>query len=385
MSFTEKCLKNIPIQHDVKFSRHTLSVLKILFRCIDSHYQNLNQDIHSVVTTSKVLYETDIIDIKKKLSRQTRFLKKDLIQQIADECKYMYKYSFVIQNRTLNIQFITKQKNQRKMNTYFKFCYLWFLVISKFSTPMCPKVLDVTMYMSSIKKMMPSKDQQMDTIHVNSAFTYGGCRLQNEITIFRKEEWLKVLMHESIHAMGMDFSFYDNTDINNNLQSIFPLNITFNAFEAYTETWAIIWHNIFYAYLDTKSSYWNFIKSFKDVYLYECYFSYYQLEKVLSHHNMKFEDLYIQTQSAMEKRQTYSEKTSIFSYYILKTILLQHMDDFLHFCCLDPNIMKVNTRYMNDFIQLIIKNYHHFPFHMKENITSEMLKRSLRFSMFDIV
>ena len=48
-------------------------------------------------------------------------------------------------------------------------------------------------------------------------FSNIGCRETSEITIYREEEWIKVLIHELFHNLNLDFSSMDITEWSNML------------------------------------------------------------------------------------------------------------------------------------------------------------------------
>ena len=73
----------------------------------------------------------------------------------------------------------------------------------------------VFIYSTELTKNLPNSNIDiLDQIHVNTAFTYSCIEQSNEIVIFRKEEWLKVLIHESFHNFGLDFSDMNTSECN---------------------------------------------------------------------------------------------------------------------------------------------------------------------------
>jgi len=59
--------------------------------------------------------------------------------------------------------------------------------------------------------------------------------LMDQLLFYRKEEWLKVVIHECFHSFGLEFSNLDLKDFNKNLKKIIPINSNFNIFESYSE------------------------------------------------------------------------------------------------------------------------------------------------------
>ena len=65
--------------------------------------------------------------------------------------------------------------------------------------------------------------------HVNSGYTYT-CKENNEIVIYREEEWLKVLIHESFHAYGLDFSSFPHGSISGSRIQVMLFNVNVRNF-----------------------------------------------------------------------------------------------------------------------------------------------------------
>jgi hypothetical protein len=61
-------------------------------------------------------------------------------------------------------------------------------------------------------------------------------------------------------------------------------------------------------------------------------FSMVQMAKVLHHHQLTYSDLCTTPDIARSRRRKYTEETQVFSYYIIKTILLFHLNDFIAWC-----------------------------------------------------
>jgi hypothetical protein len=72
-----------------------------------------------------------------------------------------------------------------------------------------------------LKILPPANGSIIDQEHANTAFTTS-CKTNTEINLFREEEWFKVLVHETFHCMGLDFSSEDPTAANNEEASSLP-------------------------------------------------------------------------------------------------------------------------------------------------------------------
>lgn len=177
-------------------------------------------------------------------------------------------------------------------------------------------------------------------IHINS----GSTLRDSYINIWRYEEWQKVLIHEMIHYLEIDFNF--RTRGFNNLT--YYLSNKFNVIgnvipsEAYTEMIAVILHTM---YISS-----NF-KSFSVNFMYETNFSLFQVAKILDFigaSELDDIDKTIKPESEIILKQ----KTSILSYYIVKSSLLFNLVDMINFVSVD---VTFNNR-MNEFINLVQKS-----------------------------
>jgi hypothetical protein len=181
--------------------------------------------------------------------------------------------------------------------------------------------------------------------HVNGAYTYS-CRTQNKIMIFREEEWFKVFVHETIHAFGLDFS--DDTELiaytENEIKNHFNVSSTINFFETYCEINALLVNILFYVFLIPEElSDAVIIEKCLHFLSLEKMFSLLQCSKVLNHYQLKYQDI-IKTndeelhQTKQSKKTTLIENrvythdthTNVFSYYILKSILLFGSSNYMN-------------------------------------------------------
>jgi len=196
-------------------------------------------------------------------------------------------------------------------------------------------------------------------MNANTAFTYT-CPLDSEIVIFRKEEWFKVLIHESFHNFALDFSDVDNQYCKETILSLFPIHSDVNLYEAYTEFWARIMNCLFSSYFlsKTKNEFYYFAENF--IYL-EINYSLFQMCKVLQFMGLSYRDLYSKDAKAkIVRNNLYKEKTSIFAYYIITFILMFHYQEFLQWCNennLSLIAFKKTNGNLQKFCEFIEKKY----------------------------
>ena len=90
-------------------------------------------------------------------------------------------------------------------------------------------------------------------------------------------------------------------------------------------------------------------------------YSFFQLVKTLNFMGLKYKDLYSKTeQSRLLRENLYKEKTSVLSYYIIKTILINNYQSFLLWCKnKNLSILQFKKTILNqsEYCKFIEKNY----------------------------
>lgn len=255
--------------------------------------------------------------------------------KIKELLHYVYNVELMIDDRVINIFLFTEDLHNINKK-YIMIIIIWLKIVSKYSSSKCTKKLDIYLYLSDYKKVLPNNND-INTDHINSGFSYAGCMNKNEITVFRKEEWFKVLIHETIHAFNLHFDLNVNEYMNVVLDDVYKLNIDYCAFEAYCECWALLWNSMFHAYMKTKS-YDSFLIRLNMIYAMECKFTNNQCKKLCNH--IGLDNNYY--------KKEYKENTPVFSYFFLKRSLLLNINEFLEFCKNNnKSILNFNTNQEN--------------------------------------
>ena len=259
-----------------------------------------------------------------------------IVDEIREEIETFRKigkqYSFMINGRTFTIYTIVPYRTRivaKKVYDYLDECvkkmFIWLYVATHFAPSECSQELAVYWYLTGHQKRLPSsKGKPIDQEHANTAFTMA-CPVgtSNGIYIFRKEEWFKVFIHETFHSLGLDFARMPEESANRELFSIFPVHCDYRLYEAYTETWATIIHSLILA-MESKGAVYPKL----EYYLHkERMFSLFQKGKLLNHHQFRYEHL-----CSASSAGRYRENTQAFSYFVLKSILLFHYNDFIEWC-----------------------------------------------------
>jgi len=225
-------------------------------------------------------------------------------------------------------------------NTIHKI-YLWLTIATSYisKNAKCSKEINIYLYLTHHSKFLPnSSRKKIDQTCANTAFTTGCVMVKTNIHIFREEEWFKVLMHETFHNLGLDFIDIDNNQINNEILKLFPVSVTdLRLYETYAELWAEIMNVMFIIFLSDppkkkgRLPLVKWISVMEKMMATEMEFTIFQVKKVLNHQKLKYMDLFIP-----EKAKYYHEDTQTFSYFVLKSIWMIHLNTFLEFCAKQP-------------------------------------------------
>ena len=235
--------------------------------------------------------------------------------------------------------------------------------MNKYASKFCAKQLDIYLYFTSLSKNLPSTDDRvLDENHANTAFTTT-CPRESEIVIFRKEEWFKVLIHETFHNFGLDFSGMNTDKCTTDMLKIFPVDSEVNLYESYAEFWAEIMNALFCSFfkLKNKNNVDEFLENSEYFINFERTHSFFQLVKTLHYMRLKYETLFKKDKQNTLRRETlYKEKTSILAYYVIKTILMNNYQGFLDWCQTNNYELydfKKTQPNIDKFCAFIKKNY----------------------------
>jgi hypothetical protein len=349
-------------------SKMTAKTKKIIYRL----YQDLCNAYDFLDSFKKKTYPYEIKQIEhtseiimpKKFNNNS--FPPEIRKTIELNSNYQVKFELNIFNRNIIIYFILEEFNDKdikKLMEYLDLIIMWLYILHEYSSLKCAETLVVYFYFTSLEKKLPDTNLEiLNENHVNTAFTTT-CPQDSEIIVFRQEEWFKVFLHETFHNFGLDFSNMDTINCTKEILSIFKVESDVNLYEAYAEFWAEIMNIIFCSFLmiEKKEDYDTFIKYIEFLLSYEISFSFFQMVKILKFMGLKYSDLYSVSQlSSHVRRNFYKEDTSVLSYFIIKTILLNSYGDFLVWCdthnlSLIP-FKKTNSN-MNEFCSFIKKKY----------------------------
>lgn len=269
-------------------------------------------------------------------------------------------YNFNINSRKIDVNILCENDPTFCFKSAIKKIYIWLNIAQGFSKLECSQSLNINFYLTNLEKLVPNSNGIIDRINANTGFTFS-CSYENEINIYRREEWFKVFIHESFHNLGLDFSHHECSNIHKKILAIFPVSTDVHLYETYCETWAEI-INIMFIVLQI-SVHKNLIKNLEKLMDYERVFSLFQCAKILKHVGINYSQLYEKSDTAhMARKMRYKEKTPVLSYYIIKSFLMYKVNHFLEWCVSNNNdSIRFNdadaNASMNSYFLLIQKLY----------------------------
>lgn len=195
--------------------------------------------------------------------------------------------------------------------------------------------IDIIMYCSNAKKICPTDGGQYSCAHVNSGSTmyyYDTNYADPIVKIYRVEEFVKVLLHELVHACQFDKIMGKYPKHNFNVDS---KQLLFT--ESITECFARIFNVILYAHIHNKN--------YNDILKIEIDFGLTQTAKILNNFG------FVSVKDFLNPNNTkiIKQDTAAFEYYILTTILLLNINEYL--------LMIQNKKTIHDVEKLIMETF----------------------------
>jgi hypothetical protein len=354
---------------------HTTAIFHDLYQQMYASYQY----------THGLPWKPTIKHVSKCILPKLNHFSKEIATHIEKHLKTEIMYLFSLYDRTIQIYFIAEHSSEKQVlsiyNEYVKSMAMWLYMVQLHANKKCAKKLTIYIYETSLEKKLPdSSSSILNENHANTAFTTT-CPISAEIVIFRKEEWFKVFIHETFHTFDFDFSSMNCRALHQCILTTFPLHLPdLRPYEAYTEFWACTINCMFCSFfsLKNKKNVHDFIKKSEYYINMERTYSIFQMIKILQFMGLTYADLYRNTRASKSLRQKYKEDTSIFSYYILKTIVLNHYNGFFDWCAAHNNRSLFDfhktVQTQQEFCQFITKNYKSPDFIDQTNLATSILQ-----------
>lgn len=339
---------NIP---DIRLNKNNQTLLKKLVQLLRQAKLHFEKNIEKIEISNKNINNETIKNINNFSLYPNKI--QNHILELTDKSIYTFNLSLHKHHFKCNI-IVEKEKPLKIiMNEYVKYMYYWLFIATSLCNKKCSSTMNIYIFATSLMKELPEDSSVLSHNNCNTAFTTS-CNIHTDLHLFRKEEWFKVFIHETFHNLGLDFSGIDNIS-NSILQKVFAVNSDIRAYESYTEIFAELIMVLMYCSEKTNAQE-ELIKMWKEEMKLEQQFSLFQAGKILKHYNLNYTDL-IKKQNSIIK---YTENTQVFSYYILKLILIYHINDFLEWCIShNNNIVQFKQTEQNivSFCQFLIERY----------------------------
>ena len=292
-----------------------------------------------------------------------RFVELNILDYLLNKLDYIHSYTINYMNVQikLNIYSKTKTISKKILNEIID----RIVILCLYKSPTVKLNINIDIFMTPFKKKITKDTRILTSREVNSGFTSHNYK----ICIYRKEELNKVLVHELIHYLELDLDEVEFVDFYKYFNITSSTDVKLN--EAYTEILALVFNSIIISKTLTEC---------KKILNSELKFSLYQVGKILNLYQFDNALEFFQRNNNSKFNQT----TSVFSYFIVKTILLFNLNSFLELYY-KQKINKYNFKKLvlsfidNDLIELIDKFIKHINMYRQD----KGLFNNLRMTRYD--
>ena len=179
------------------YTQHKQSIQHILENVVDepSKYRHKTKILHELPLGSKKHFEYMPLPIQEYIVKKKDWIMKRFILQAYTNIPKVTLFFVYDENDDMN------DKGVMKMSLNLIKSWFGFLSESlKFKTD---KELEFYIYFTPFEKQLPAlyKGEPLTAIHVNAGYHVVGTQY---IYIYRREEWFKLFLHESLHAFESD-------------------------------------------------------------------------------------------------------------------------------------------------------------------------------------
>jgi len=345
-----------------------LNTVKITKNKFFMKLYNDMKNIYSVTkcNKSKIKYKCVARNVKKEEFKNLNFISKNIIDYITTKLRYMTEYNY--KNNIIYCASINMVDDIGLVPNIIQHMFTVICLMKKLFKR-TKFVQTVFYYECDLPKIFPyDKKEMIKTDNINSAVTLVTSLKNGNIILYRKEEILKVLIHELIHSNLGDYklimSRHPKKYIFNNLFCInYPIEIN----EAYTESIAtmiyIFYKNIINIHIKSNPFFNDLDKMFER----ELKYSSYICSRIFKHYDLKSIKDIIKKNGHNECKAVFLQDSNLFSYYILKNILLRHHIEFGKFLIKNVKDYKIvdakdskKNHVISDIIDILIKYMHDF-------------------------
>ncbi len=341
MSITKKNKQNIR-KKNIKLTKESNNNI---MDCLNaySHLMNVKMDndkfinliynsmINSKKQSKKINYVTNVDVLEYLQLASSFFLDKGVLANLRKTLDYVCKTHITIMENfhfSINIYYNHSMQPHIK-NIIDKIIFVLCFCLQHFNDNKTQNRFSINLYLGNDNKNVIGFSNKIEPKHINSGYYYYDPQTETaNITIFRKEEWFKTLIHECVHCFNLDFKS-SKINFTTLFSDLFYIKSTYIVNEAFTEFWARIINCAMISYFSLFAHTKN---NFKELFILnlniERCFSMYQSYKLLKLFGLQYYQIIDKTNEKMTKK-LYNETTNAFCYYVITSILMFNFDKTL--------------------------------------------------------
>ena len=269
---------------------------------------------------SQIIYNCEPCKVKKGEFKDLQFIAKNTINYITKNLHYKTKYIY----KNNIIYHMSIKPIERKIPDIIQHMFTIICIMKKLCKRESFQQI-VFYYECNLPKIFPLiKGQLISTENINSAVTMVSEWKNGNIILYRKEEILKVLIHELIHSNLADWNLIISRHPKKYIFiKLFCTNYTIQINEAYTESMATMLY-IFYKNIINKGRVHELDIAFER----ELRYSSYICSQIFNHYKLNSIRDIMKKGDTGKCKTVFLQDSNLFSYYILKNILLRHHIEF---------------------------------------------------------
>jgi len=354
--------KNIPINFRNILEKHRINKIKKneLIEWFDNNRYSIIHKIEDNYNCSKL---SGLIN---------NFISMEILLEV-DKLNKSTKFVYNYENNNLILEFISDNDISETMTKRLATKAFLLMKIKNLENVK----LKTKIWMTNSKKTLKNKYNKLE-IKLGIREVNSGCskfkKLNDtgKIFIWRTEELEKVFVHELIHSLNMSFLVYPKkfTEDFHKMYHV-PKNNSIFVCETYVEIWACIINCILVSYLHKN-------KNFNELLEKEIKFSMFQFSKILLFFGFdcldKCNNSFKKKIDDLKINGNFNQKTSVFSYYFIKSALLFNLEKFIKFCLGNENLIQFNKNNFKKFHDLIVLSLNNENFIKNINTTINKIK-----------
>ena len=333
----------------IKYFLPLIHKLKGNLKGLYDHLQQFDPTFHKISdSTSQKKITLNSLDNEQFIDDH---LKKDIIK--LTKCR---KIQFKTGSSTFLVEFYHINENLDKLIDTLMYTLSFVHMLGHHQV----RDFHMKYYLLDVKRVLDG-DTFFDKEEVNGGATWPAPD-ECSISVWRKEEILKVSIHELIHGLHYDYK-QDTSDMIQFFQQKYGITSPkMNTFEAYTEIWAELLHCFILSKLSDKHSYDLFASNVG----LEIQFSQLQATKVLT---------------LLDKNTDVNKETNVTAYYLIKVELWLDLHHFLDYCMKhNKDIIKITDtskyfEYLKKLKKVLKKKY---------NVKNHYLKNTTRMTCLEM-